>query len=87
MIKIMEMSQNMKYFKKITFILLRIHDNVYVNIFSQLPFYFLLHTYIKKFKLHFSHLLRTIDLIIFPYNFTFHTIFNKFRLTENFIRE
>lgn len=33
-IKIMEMSQNMKYFKKITFILLQIHDNVYVNIFS-----------------------------------------------------
>lgn len=91
----MEMSQNMKYLKKITFVLLRIHNNVYVNIFppvsqkifSQLPFYFLLHTYIKKFKLHFSHLPRTIDLIIFPCNFTFHTIFNKFRLTENFIRE
>lgn len=30
----MEMSQNMKYFKKITFILLQIHDNVYINIFS-----------------------------------------------------
>lgn len=44
------------------------------KIFPQLPFYFLPHNaYKKNLNYIFPHLSRIIDLITFPYNFTFFT--------------